>query len=93
MHCTDISFSGHAVRKLFERRISRDAVLMVTAFGEIIANYPDDRLSKRTVAGAARRAPLHVVVARNRVDGTCTVVTAYRPDPTLWADDVRPRKQ
>jgi hypothetical protein len=43
MHCTDISFSGHAVRKLFERRISRDAVLMVTAFGEIIADYPDER--------------------------------------------------
>ncbi|WP_295883944.1 DUF4258 domain-containing protein [uncultured Thiohalocapsa sp.] len=37
--------------------------------------------------------PVHVVVARNPVDGACTVITAYRPHPTLWADDFRTRRR
>ncbi|WP_082674473.1 DUF4258 domain-containing protein [Thiohalocapsa sp. ML1] len=94
MYCTGISFSGHAVRKMFERRISRDAVLMVTAFGEVIAGYSDDRpYPSAPLLGLPGGRPLHVVVARNRVDGTCTVVTAYRPDPTLWSDDFRTRRR
>ena len=94
MDCTGISFSGHAVRKMFERRISRDAVLMVTASGEVIADYPDDTpYPSALLLGLPGGHPLHVVVARKPVDGTCTVVTAYRPDPTLWADDFRTRRR
>ncbi|MDA1107636.1 MAG: DUF4258 domain-containing protein [Proteobacteria bacterium] len=42
MECNKIIFSGHAVRRMFERSISRTDVLAVIASGKIIARYPDD---------------------------------------------------
>lgn len=94
MHCTGVTFSGHAVRKMFERRISRDAVLAVIASSQTIADYPDDQpYPSALLLGHPGGQPVHVVVARNPVDGACTVITAYRPDPTLWADDFRTRRR
>lgn len=43
MDCAEVVFSGHAIRRMFERTLGRDAILDVVWGGEVIAEYPDDR--------------------------------------------------
>jgi len=62
MDCRQVSFSGHAVRRMFERSISRAEVLAAVAMGETIETYPDDvpfpsvlllaRMQQRVALGA-----------------------------------------
>jgi hypothetical protein len=42
MDCKHTVFSGHAVRRMFERGIKESHVSKVIAEGELIAEYPDD---------------------------------------------------
>jgi hypothetical protein len=42
MDCNAISFSRHAVQRMFERAISPAAVRMALENGEAIADYPAD---------------------------------------------------
>ena len=42
MECKRISFSGHAVQRMFERGIREKDVIEVIKTGKIIASYPDD---------------------------------------------------
>lgn len=88
-----MAFSGHAVRRMFERAISVDDVLGVIAGGEVVAEYPDDKpFPSALVMGNARGRTLHVVAARDGATGKCYAVTVYEPDPMLWSDDMRSRR-
>ena len=94
MDCDTTVFSGHALRRMFERAISRDAVLRVVRQGETIANYPADQpYPSRLLLGFVSQRAIHVVVAEDPDARTCYVVTAYDPDPALWEPDFRRRKQ
>ncbi len=94
MKCVRVTFSGHAVRKMFERGIDRDAVLVVIADGEIIADYPDDLpYPSALVLGFPAGRPVHAVIARDSASEQCTVVTAYRPDQAIWQDDFKTRRR
>ena len=42
MECKRFIFSGHAVRRMFGRAISKDDALEAVKSGEIIATYPKD---------------------------------------------------
>lgn len=65
----------------------------VVAVGEVIADYPDDQpYPSCLLLGFADSTPIHVVVARNPVDGECVVVTVYVPDTDLWTDDFKTRR-
>ena len=93
MRCDRVVFSGHAVRRMFKRRISREEVLEAIARGETIAEYPEDEpypsvLLLATVGGRV----LHIVVAEDAGSGTCYIVTVYLPDPGLWSPDFRTRR-
>ena len=91
--CDSYIFSGHAIQRMFERRLTPEDVIAILKDGEIIAEYPDDKpLPSMLILGFADKAPLHVVVG---VDGTaraCRVVTVYVPDPILWDQDFRKRR-
>lgn len=94
MECTEIVFSGHAIRRIFERALGRDAILEVMRTGEVIAEYLDDSPHPSyLLLGFVAGKPVHVVVAREAESRRCFVVTAYRPDPSLWSDDFRMRRQ
>lgn len=94
MDCAEVVFSGHAIRRMFERALGRDAILDVVRGGEVIAEYPDDNpYPSWLVLGFVAGEPAHVVVARDPQTRTCFVVTAYRPDPAMWADDFKKRRQ
>ncbi len=93
MDCTGVMFSGHALRRMFERRIDRLSVSAVIRSGETILDYPDDRpYPSRLLLGWVDGGPLHVVVARDPGNGMCYVITVYIPDAVLWSDDFRTRR-
>lgn len=85
MKCHSVYFSGHAVRRMFERSLSRSAVVQAIDTGEPIARYADDQpYPSELLLGFVDGKPIHVVVARNAEDGHCIVITAYVPDARLW---------
>jgi len=93
VNCGSLSFSGHALRRMFERGLSRLDVAAAIHDGEVIADYPDDRPHPSCLLlGFVDHRPVHVVVAHDRARECCIVVTAYIPDSALWADGFRKRR-
>lgn len=91
--CEAISFSRHALQRMFERAISPDAVRMALMTGEVIADYPDDQpYRSMLVLAFIGGRPLHVVAARDDATGRSYIITAYIADPALWESDFRTRK-
>jgi len=89
-----IVFRVHALQRMFERHIAEDDVHHVLETGETIERYPDDQpYPSRLVLGWAGERPLHVVVADHEGSEMLIVITVYEPDPTLWEEGFRRRKQ
>lgn len=42
MDCRSVAFSGHAVRRMFERAMTEADILQVIKDGEVIEDYPQD---------------------------------------------------
>jgi hypothetical protein len=94
MDCSPIEFSGHAVRRMFDRRISKEAVITAIRKGKIIAEYPNDApYPSYLVLGFENDTPLHVVLGVEPITGAARVITVYIPDPDLWENDFRTRRQ
>jgi len=65
-----------------------------SADGGIIASYPDDTpFPSMVVLGFDEGRPVHVVVARDGGTALCHIVTVYRPDPDVWGDDFKTRRE
>lgn len=78
-------FRQHAIRRMFERRISVEDVNTALANGKIIENYPEDTpYPSRLLLGYSGARPLHLVAAENVSDGEQIIITVYEPDPTQW---------
>jgi len=91
--CAEVHFSGHALRRMFERALGRVAILEVIHQGEVIAEYPDDRpYPSWLVPGFSAGQPVHLVPARDPSTRHCYLVTAYRPEPATWSDDFKTRR-
>ena len=89
-----IRFSGHAIRRMFERGIGDADVLEVVASGEAIAEYPDDRpYPAKLLLGFAEERPLHVLIAMDPGSRACHVITVHEPDPSLWTADFKKRRE
>jgi Domain of unknown function (DUF4258) len=84
----------HAVRRMFERRITEADVDKVLAEGEEIVAYPDDvPYPSRLLLGWRGDQPLHVVAAYNAQDDEQIVITIYEPDSALWEGRFRRQGQ
>jgi hypothetical protein len=93
MECSRVLFSGHAVRRMFERSIGRSEVMEVIRLGEMIVHYPDDDpFPSCLMLGFVEDRPLHVVVAVESSSKNCYVITAYDPDPNIWEEDFKTRR-
>ena len=96
MSLTDrrVIFRLHAVRRMFQRRITHRDVHQVLETGEVLEQYPHDTpYPSRLLLGWRDARPLHVVVAEDSEAGTAIVVTVYEPDPVRWDSDFRRRVQ
>jgi hypothetical protein len=92
MNCSRIVFSGHAVKRMFERNIGKIEVESALAAGEVIMEYPDDSpYPSRLILACSEKGALHVLVALDE-QNACYVVTCYRPDSSLWLDDFKKRR-
>ena len=90
MECSQVTYSRHAVERMFQRGISPETVSALLQSGDVIASYPDDKpYPSVLLLGFVQQQPVHAVVARDPVTGTCYVVTVYCPDPLLWESDFR----
>lgn len=75
----------HAVRRMFERNISEEAIMAILKNGIVIQKYVDDKpYPSYLIAGEYKKQPLHIVVSVNNEDQTTIVITAYIPDLTDW---------
>lgn len=93
MDCRKVDFSGHAIRRMFERFISLDEALAAVAAGEVIEEYPEDvPFPSVLLLARIQKRVLHVVVAQDRESGSCYLITVYSPDPVLWGPDFRTRR-
>lgn len=94
MNCKTVIFTGHAMRRMFERDISPDQVEQVIADGETIASYPDDRpYPSHLILGFVGGLPLHVVLGYDGASASCHIITVYRPDRNYWNDDFKTRRR
>lgn len=88
-----VTFSEHAIIRMFERKISADEVLEVIEKGDVIEQYPDDTpYPSKLVSGHPKERPIHVVVAQNEVGNDTIVITVYEPDPDKWEPGFTRRK-
>jgi hypothetical protein len=86
-------FRVHALRRMFERRISVDDVRRVLETGDTIENYPEDvPYPSRLVLARVGSRPIHVVAADNQMDREVIVITAYEPDRTQWDSEFKRRR-
>lgn len=93
MDCKEVKFTGHALRRMFERSISVDDMLPVVVSGEIIAEYPGDLpFPSYLILGFVKSCPIHVVAAKDKSNETCYIITAYPPDPDQWNADFKTRR-
>lgn len=87
-------FRVHAIKRMFQRRISKDDVRHVLETGETIETYPRDTpYPSRLVLGWRQARPLHVVVADNVETGETIVITTYEPHPEEWEPDYKTRRR
>lgn len=90
-----VTYRVHAVSRMFERGIAEAEVRKVLSEGEEIATYPEEAPypSRLLLGWRGAALPLHVVAAYNAQDDEQIVITVYEPDPALWDDGFRRRRQ
>jgi hypothetical protein len=88
-----VLFLPHATKQMsrLDRMITTEEVKEVIEFGEIIEEYPHDERGKSCLMAYINERPVHVVCAPK--DEYLAIITAYIPDPQLWSNDFRERKQ
>ena len=88
-----VIFRLHAVRRMFQRRITEQDVRHVLQTGELVEAYPDDTpYPSRLLLGWRGLRAIHVVVAdNNEGEGTIIVITVYEPDNEQWEPGFRRR--
>lgn len=88
-----IVITKHGKNRLVEREISVDDIMYAIAHGEIIKQYEDDKplpsclVLSSNVAGRS----IHIVISHD--EDFLYLITAYYPDPELWSDDFKTRKE
>ena len=83
-----LTFRIHALRQMFQRRITDSDIRELIGFGTIVEEYPDDiPYPSFLISGIVNNRPLHVVMAYNNVDREAIGITAYEPDPDSWSDN------
>ena len=90
----NIIFRVHAVKRMFQRKVSEKEVRHVLQNGEVIESYEDDTpYPSRLILGWIKSRPLHVVAAENRSEKEEIIITVYEPDPNEWDTTFTRRKK
>jgi hypothetical protein len=80
--------------RLAGRFVSRETILDAVETFELVEAYPDDKyLPCYLILGRAGSDAFHVLFATDVEGDNVRVVTAYRPDPDEWHDDLKTRRR
>jgi hypothetical protein len=83
----------HVNMRLKGRFITRDTIVGAVESYEIIEAYPQDKyLPSYLVIGRTAAEVFHVLFAADTQGNNVRVVTAYRPKPGEWEDDLKTRR-
>ena len=94
VQCNSVTFTRHAIERMFSRAIDVTEVTELIAKGDVIADYPDDTpYPSALLLGFVGHRPVHVVVAKDERTSDCYVVTVYVPEAETWNDDFRTRRK
>jgi hypothetical protein len=79
--------------RLEGRFIERGAIVAAVDTYELVEAYPDDKYLPSYLV-LARRDPdySHVLFAADVNEANVRVVTAYRPDPNEWEENLKSRR-
>jgi hypothetical protein len=89
-----IKWSYHVNMRLRERFISRQKILESVEAFEIIEEYPDDKyLPSYLIYSRHQGSVFHVLFAVDISGGNVRIVTAYRPNPEQWEEDLKTRRR
>lgn len=73
---------------MFARRISQVEVETAISQGNIIETYPDDTpFPSCLVLDFIDGLPIHVVYSIDESTDTVYIITAYRPDASVWEEN------
>jgi hypothetical protein len=90
----NVEWSAHALEKIFERGISREAIKHIICHGEIIESYLNDKpFPSVLLLGVWDNKPLHSVIALDDNTQRIFVITAYYPDTKYFQLDFKTRRQ
>ena len=92
-HPETIAITRHGKDRMIERNITVNEIIGVIDNGEIIRQYEDDKpLPSCLILGKGKSGrPIHIVVSHD--DEFIYLITAYHPDPSLWNEDLRTKKE
>ena len=80
--------------RLRRRFIERTSILSAVDLFEIVESYPDDKyLPSYLVYAQSGGTVFHVLFAVDVSADNVRVVTAYRPDPKDWEQDLKTRRK
>ena len=84
----------HVNMRLAGRHLTRDEIFGAVDSYEVIESYPDDKyLPSYLVWAAQGGGAFHILFAVDIEADQVSVVTAYRPDPSDWASDLKTRRR
>ena len=88
-----IKFTGHAVQRMFERRIQPSHIRTIVESGEVISDYPNDvPFPSCLILGfTSANRPLHLQCSYP-TRPLVVIITLYEPDPRRW-DELRTRRR
>lgn len=93
--CRDatIEVTQHILMRCQQRNISYEEIKEVIKNGEIIEEYPDDYPypSCLILGMTINERKIHVVVGIG--EKKLWLITAYEPDPSLWDEELKKRKE
>jgi len=91
MKCPQVIYREHALKRMFERSITADAVEAIVADGEIIREYLEDKpFASYLFLGYIENRPIHVVASKG--EEICYIITVYEPDLEIWNEDFKTKK-
>jgi len=86
-------FGSHAIRRMFEHRISDVDVRDVLERGDIIEEFElDPHATKRIYFAVCDSRPIHIVTIDDDQLMESQIVTVYEPDLERWEPGFRKRR-
>jgi len=86
-------YRQHAIKRMYERRITEAEIHRALEAGEVIENYSNDTPHPSVLLlGTAGSKTVHVVYADNIEGNERIIITVYEPDTAIWHEDLKTRR-